>query len=281
MASVSVSAPAPAPAAPAEEAARRSAAEAAPLEPEAPEAEPAAPADPDLPLPSLRGGALVSVVIDDLGRSVQAVDRLAALGVDLSYAVLPFETRTAEVARRLAEHRSEILVHLPMEADGSADPGPGALFRTMDAQELARRTRAALAAVPGAVGANNHMGSALSADDLAMQPVLGVLEERGLFFLDSRTSAESVGFRLARRMGIPAAERQVFLDREIDAEQIRAQFRRLLAMAADEGAAIAIGHPYPETLQVLREEIPAARAAGFRFVPVSYLLERSGVEEEM
>jgi uncharacterized protein len=235
----------------------------------------------DRPVAPAHGEALVAVVIDDLGRSVDAVDRLAALGVDLTYAVLPFETRTAEVARRLAEHRAEILLHLPMEAGGDANPGPGALFRTMAPEELARRTREALAAVPGAVGANNHMGSALSADDGAMAPVLRVLEERGLFFLDSRTSAESVGYRLARRMGIPAAERQVFLDREIDVEEIRAQFRRLLSVAAESGAAIAIGHPYPETLLVLEEEVPAARASGFRFVPVSYLLERSGVEEGM
>ncbi|HVS65074.1 MAG TPA: divergent polysaccharide deacetylase family protein [Thermoanaerobaculia bacterium] len=231
------------------------------------------------PVPAARrGGSLVALVIDDLGRSVDTIDRLAALGVEMSYSVLPFESRTPQVVRELNERGAEILLHLPMEADGAADPGPGSLLRSMDSDELRRRTREALAAVPGAIGANNHMGSALSSDGAALEPVLVELGERGLFFLDSRTTADSVGFRLARELGIPAAERRVFLDREIDREAIRGQFRRLLEQAAERGSAIAIGHPYEETLDVLRQEVPLAKEAGFRFVPVSYLMERSGVE---
>jgi len=234
-------------------------------------------ADAPFPAPQ-RGGALVALVIDDLGRSVDTIDRLAALGVDMSYSVLPFESRTQQVVRELNERGAEILLHLPMEADGAADPGPGSLLLSMNSEELRRRTREALAAVPGAIGANNHMGSALSSDGAALEPVLVELGERGLFFLDSRTTADSVGFRLARELGIPAAERRIFLDREIDRDSIRAQFRRLLEQAAERGSAIAIGHPYEETLDVLRQEVPLAKEAGFRFVPVSYLMERSGVE---
>ena len=216
-----------------------------------------------------RGQALVALVIDDLGRSLETIDRLEALEVDLSYSVLPFETRTPEVVRELHERGAEILLHLPMEADGPADPGPGSLLRAMGEEELRRRTREALAAVPGAIGVNNHMGSALSSDSAALEPVLAELGARGLFFLDSRTTADSVGFRLARELGIPAAERRVFLDRKVDREEIRAQFRRLLEEAAERGSAIAIGHPYEETLEVLRDEVPRAKRAGYRFVPVS------------
>jgi polysaccharide deacetylase 2 family uncharacterized protein YibQ len=221
-------------------------------------------------------GARVAVVIDDLGRSVADLDTLDALGVPLTYAVLPFESHTPEVAAELARRDREVLVHLPMEPVNGANPGPGALTRAMGRRELVRATRAALAAVPGAVGVNNHMGSGLCTDRRAMRTVLGVLEKRGLYFLDSRTTADTVAYQVATSLGIPAAERQVFLDREPTPEEITHQFRRLLALARERGSATAIGHPHPETLEVLAREIPGAVERGYDFVPVSFLLQRPG-----
>ena len=226
-----------------------------------------------LPVPP--GGARVALVIDDLGRSVGQVDALEALGVPLTYAVLPFESKTPAVAEELRRRGAEVLLHLPMQAQSGADPGPGALTLGMSDDELAAATEAALAAVPGAVGVNNHMGSVLTADERSMRAVLGVLARRGLFFVDSRTSAASVAFRVARALDLPAAERQVFLDPDPRPQAIRFQFARLLNLARERGSAIAIGHPHPATLDVLREEIPAARARGYELVPVSYLLTRS------
>lgn len=220
----------------------------------------------------------VALVIDDLGERLEDLEPLAALGVPISYAVLPFEKRTQEVVTELRKRRVEILLHLPMEPRNGEDPGPGALRVTMDDDQLRRGTEAALRAVPGVVGVNNHMGSRLSEDERALTPVLRVLAERGLFFLDSRTSAESLGYRTARSLGLPAAERNVFLDRDPGPEAIRTQFHRLLDLSRTRGAAVAIGHPLPSTLQVLSEEVPRARAEGFEFVPVSDLLDRDGAE---
>ena len=225
--------------------------------------------------PSLGAGAdapRVAVVIDDLGRSVATLIELEALAVELSYSVLPYETRTQEVVAHLRRGGLEIICHLPMEALGSANPGPGALTRAMSRGELVQATRAALDAVPGSVGANNHMGSFLSADRFAMTAILGVLESRGLYFLDSRTSPDTVGFAIAHERGLPAAERQVFLDGDRETAAISEQFHRLLELAGDSGSAVAIGHPYPETLEVLRQEIPRAVAEGVRFVRLSDLI---------
>ena len=223
------------------------------------------------------GGALLALVIDDLGRSVADLDRIRALGVPVTYAVLPFESRTGEVAAELERRGEEVIVHLPMEPSNGANPGPGALTAAMSRRELAAGTRRALGAVPGAVGVNNHMGSRLSAEPPAMEAVLRVIGGRSLYWLDSRTSADSVAYGTARSLGIPAAERQVFLDPDPRADAVRLQFRRLLLLARERGAAIAIGHPHPETLAVLEEEIPAAVERGYRFVPVSFLLDRSAV----
>ena len=219
----------------------------------------------------------LSIVIDDLGRSVETIDRLGKLGVPLSYAVLPFETRTSEVVQRLSESRREILCHLPMQASKGNNPGPGALILGMTPRQLARATREAVSRVPGAVGVNNHMGSGLTQDESSMVAILEVLRDEELFFLDSRTIADTVGFDVARSLGIATAERQVFLDTDPGIEAVRFQFARLRQLAAEKGAAIAIGHPYPSTLQVLEEEIPISLSRGFNFVPVSFLLERTGL----
>jgi uncharacterized protein len=245
------------------------------VEPESATAKPATPVPPPAGPVS---GVRVALVIDDLGGSVDELPPLEGLGVPITYAVLPFQEQTPQVVAELRQRGAEILLHLPMEPKNGEDPGPGALLRGMSDEELREKTLAALAAVPGAVGVNNHMGSGLSAEREPMKTILGVLAERGLFFLDSRTSAESVGYKVARELGVPAAERQVFLDGEPTPEAIAAQFQRLLGLARLHGAAIAIGHPHPETLAALEREVPKAKAEGYEFVPVSYLLDRSGDE---
>lgn len=238
------------------------------LPPEAPDAEPVEDGETRLP-------GHVALVIDDLGERLEDLEPLLALGVPVTYAVLPYEKNTPGVVAELRKRRVEMLLHLPMEPRNGEDPGPGALLVDMDDDQLREKTEAALHAVPGVVGVNNHMGSRLSEDARAMTPILRVLAERGLFFLDSRTSAESQGYRTARSLGLPAAERHVFLDRDPSPEAIRTQFRRLLELSRTRGAAVAIGHPLPGTLQVLTEEVPKAREEGFEFVPVSDLLDRS------
>jgi uncharacterized protein len=246
------------------------------VEPEAPAAVPAAtetvtPAGPV-------HGARIALVIDDLGHDVADLRPLEALGVPVTYSVLPYEPQTPEVVAELRQRKAEILLHLPMEPRNGENPGPGALRQGMSDGELRQRTEEALKAVPGAVGVNNHMGSLLSAEEGPMNTVLGVLAERSLFFLDSRTSADSVGYKVALSLGVPAAERQVFLDGEATPEAIHTQLQRLLNIARTRGSAIAIGHPHPETLAALTREVPRAKAEGFEFVPVSYLLTRAGGE---
>jgi len=219
------------------------------------------------------GPPRISIVIDDLGRSVRELDALASLGIPLTYSVLPFESQTPRVVAELRRRGAELLCHLPMEAKGDADPGPGALHLGMGREELADATRRALAAVPGAAGVNNHMGSAIAPETEAMSVVLRVVAERNLYFLDSRTSADTLGYTLARHLGVPAGERQIFLDTERDPAFIREQFAALLQVASERGGAIAIAHPYPETLAILTAEVPEAIARGFRFVPASALMD--------
>jgi hypothetical protein len=226
------------------------------------------------PAPGATAHPRLALVIDDLGRSLEDLDTLASFGVPITYAVLPFEVRTAEVVSELRRRGAEYLCHLPMEAQGGANPGPGALLLSMGHAELEAATRKALAAVPGALGVNNHMGSGIAANREAITAVVSVVAEEGLYFLDSRTTHETLGYTVAHQLGIPAAERQVFLDTRREREYIRGQFAQFLKAARTRGGAIAIAHPYPETLEVLAESVPRAVAEGFEFVRVSALLER-------
>lgn len=245
-----------------------------------PVADPAAEPGGDSATEPTESRARIALVIDDLGRSLGDLETLDALGVPLTFSVLPFEVLTPQVVAEIDRRGWEMLLHLPMEPKSGVDPGPGALTSMMTEEQLATATRAALAAVPGAVGVNNHMGSTLSADLRSMEAILTVVKEQGLFYLDSRTSAESVAYRAAVEQGIPAAERQVFIDAEIAPESIEEQFDRLLNLASERGAAVAIGHPHRPTLEVLAYRIPDALARGFEFVPVSFLLDRPAAAVE-
>jgi len=227
-----------------------------------------------LPAPPAAARPQVALVIDDLGRGVEILEHLARLDVPLTYAVLPYESQTDQVVAWLRGHGAEMLCHLPMEPANGHDPGPGALRRAMSKRELVAATARALARVPVAVGVNNHMGSSFSTERRAMRTMLGVLAKRDLYYLDSRTTAATVGYQLARKLGLRAAERQVFLDNVRDRKNIQAQFVVLLEQAIRHGGAISIAHPYPETVRALAELIPRARAAGYVFVPVSALVRR-------
>ena len=219
------------------------------------------------------GPVRIALVIDDLGRSLTDLDRLAGLGIPLTYAVLPFESRTPQVVQTLRDRGAEVLCHLPMEPTNGADPGPGALRSTMTGAELRAATLRALDAVPGAVGVNNHMGSGVTSRRDAMAVVLGLVAERGLYYLDSRTTSETVGYAVARELDVPAAERQVFLDDDRRPERLAEEWRRLLDLAHRRGGAIGIAHPHPETLELLAREIPSALEAGVEFVVARDLVD--------
>lgn len=215
----------------------------------------------------------IAIVIDDVGWDPQAIAPLFALEVPLSLAILPETPYRAAIAQAARQRGWDVLLHLPMEpAASTVPPGKYALFSHMSAAELTAQLEAALRALPAAVGVNNHMGSRFTENREAMRTVLQQLKRRRLFFLDSRTSPHSQAYRLARELGVPTAQRHVFLDAEAEEGKIRQQLERLLHLARRHGSAIGIGHPYPETVAVLRQMVPQLRQAAVEFVPVSHLV---------
>ena len=171
----------------------------------------------------------------------------------------------------------EIMLHLPMEPIEypGVDPGPGALLAAMGADELLRVLEKNLASVPHAKGVNNHMGSRLTANSEQMYQVFTVLKRRGLFFVDSRTTENSVCRPSARLFQIPFAQRDVFLDHYPEPDFIRRQIRQLIRIARRKGSAVGIAHPGSATYRILKEELPALQKQ-VEIVPASSLVRVVG-----
>ncbi len=218
----------------------------------------------------------VAVVIDDLGMDRRATRRAIRLPAGVTLAFLPYAPAVARQAAMARARGHELLVHLPMEPVGGADPGPMALYRDLDEAEFRQRFEWNLSRLAGFVGINNHMGSAFTADVPAMRRLMRALASRGLLFLDSRTTEKTVARRTAARAGVRFARRAVFLDHERGSAAVAAALRRLLRRARRDGAAIAIGHPHPHTLAALETWLPTLERRGFLLVPVSSLARRPG-----
>ncbi len=215
----------------------------------------------------------VAIVVDDLGESEQDVQSLLDINIPLTFAVLPQRPFSRSIAQRLHSLGSEIILHLPLEPeDKDVNLGKGMLLLSMPREELLSRLRENLDSLPYLTGVNNHMGSAFTANEEGMRVVLGELKERGLFFLDNRTTAETVGLKVARELGVRAAERSVFLDNEEDPEYISSQLDKLIRMAREKGSAVGTCHPSSTTIRVLTEKLPEFSAQGIDFVPVSALV---------
>jgi len=227
-----------------------------------------------IPAPSIRTGAYVAIIIDDMGMDRARAARLAALPGPLTFSYLAYAPDIDAQSRGARANGHEIMLHMPMEPEGRDDPGPGALRISLTDDEIRARTAASLDRLPLAVGLNNHMGSKFTRDPRAMRPVLAELAARGLLFVDSRTSGSSVGLDVAKQSGVAAAGRDVFLDNEIDARAIRVQLAELERVASRRGSAIAIGHPHEATIEALAQFLPGMQARGLQLVAASAIVRQ-------
>ena len=167
----------------------------------------------------------------------------------------------------------EVIVHMPMENTGKTyGEEEFVLMTDMDKETIERRLKNALNQIPTAIGMNNHQGSKASADQHVMTNVAKVLKNKNLFYIDSRTTVETIGETTMEVFGVPTARRNIFLDNDDDEEKIVKQLQKLAKKAEKSGYAIGIGHVKPKTLFVLEEQIPILKRQGFKFEFVSRML---------
>lgn len=227
------------------------------------------------PAPSMltSHGPMMAIVIDDMGMNADTSDKFARVGASLTFAFLPYAHNLSLQTRSIKRHGHELMVHMPMEPETwDQNPGPNALLRDLEPTELRKRMDWNLGQFEGFSGINNHMGSLFTQSRADMKLVMASLKGKGLYFLDSRTSPNSVAYKTAFEMGIPAMSRDVFLDNDRDVDKIKAQLEKAHVIANKKGWSISIGHPYPETLEALQEWLPLAKRDGVVFVPLSKLV---------
>ena len=219
--------------------------------------------------------ARIAIIIDDLGYQLEAGRRAIDLPGPITFAILPGTPQGQRLARLAHDRGREVLLHLPLEpVDDSGQPEPGAI--TLDMSRTAFKTTFAnaIATVPFAIGVSSHRGSLLTRHPGHMGWLMEEIRLRGdLFFIDSYTTHESIALEIAAEAGVIATKRDVFLDHERTSEAVAREFERLKATAMKRGEAVAIGHPFPETLELLERELPRLRELGIELVTISEILE--------
>jgi uncharacterized protein len=196
--------------------------------------------------------------MDDLGYSLARAERVLALPVPVTLGLLPFAPDTAAIARRARDSGHEVILHQPMEPLTTTRRKPmlpGTLTVDMPEAQFHAYMDAALRAVPGLVGINNHTGSRLTQDRGAMQRLMALLAQRNLMFLDSRTTPATVAYATAREARVPALQRDVFLDHDPHPDAVHAAFQRALDIARARGQAIVIAHPYAISIDYLEQAL--------------------------
>ena len=227
---------------------------------------------PEIPPPALKGK--IGIIIDDFGyRNDEVSDGFLKLNAYLTYAVIPGHEYSTSFGEKAVNAGYEVIVHMPMENTGKTYGEEEFVLTTeMDNETIQRRVNTAFNQIPTAIGMNNHQGSSASADQRVMSSVARVMNERNLFFIDSRTTVETIAETTMEVFGVPTARRNVFLDNDDDEEKIIEQFMKLVKKSEELGSAIGIGHVKPKTLKVLKKHIPELQKKGFKFEFVSKML---------
>lgn len=223
----------------------------------------------------------LAIIIDDIGYSLALGKRTADLQGDFTLAVLPFTPHGIELAQRGHQRGKEIMLHAPMSNRRNYPLGRGGLVSGMQRAEFLTVLRQNLANIPHVQGVNNHMGSQLTEQAEPMRWLMAELKLRGLYFVDSRTSPQTKALTMAEKIQLPSRKRDVFLDDEPTRSNIRYQLLRALELAQQQGSAIAIGHPYPETLTELEQLQPLLNQYKVQLVKASQLMLPSGKYQQL
>ncbi len=219
--------------------------------------------------------ARVAIVIDDLGKESPIAREILNWDIPLTLSILPFTAHAKNIASEAHRKGKEVILHLPMEPRGypKIRPGEGVLLEEMNEEELLRQLSKDIEAIPYIKGVSNHMGSRLMEDPEKIRVILAELRRRKFFFLDSRTTPQTIGLQTAKSLGLRVAERSLFLDHSARKEDVKKQLEQLIQLSLSKGKAIGIGHPHPSTIKSLKEMIPKMQEKGIEIVLLSDLME--------
>jgi polysaccharide deacetylase 2 family uncharacterized protein YibQ len=195
----------------------------------------------------------IALIIDDIGHSVSRARAFLSVKVPMTFSILPQLQHSRGLSEEIAGKGYEVMLHQPMEPYGNEiQPGPGAVYITDENRKIEETIAENLWEIPQATGVNNHMGSRFTSCSTKVVQALKIIKKKDLFFVDSLTSSHSQAYKMALRLNMRTAPRNVFLDHNPDIRAVRRQLIHLKRHAVKHGVAIGIGHPHLSTLTALR-----------------------------
>ena len=217
----------------------------------------------------------IVIIIDDFGyRDDNVSEGFLSLDADITFAIIPGHQNSKVFAAKADQNGYEVIVHMPMESTNETrGEKEYKLTTSMTSDEIESKVEEVISEFPEAVGMNNHQGSKATSDKRIMNIVGNVLKRHGKYFIDSRTSSDTVAETTMRSRGVPTIRRHVFLDNENQKNKIREQLYKLADKAELKGLAVGIGHAKTNTLKVLKQEIPRLKEHGFKFQFASFAVE--------
>lgn len=215
----------------------------------------------------------VSIIIDDIGFSKERAIEIMNISKNITLSVLPFTEFGKELAELAFEKDIEVMLHLPLESlNNDQNTEDGTIFSNMPRNQIEKIIKDGLIDIPFVKGVNNHKGSAISKNVLKIKEILEILSVEKLFYIDSKTTPDTVVKKIAEQMKINFCERDIFLDHIQNMKSIEIQFNKLVKIAKKNKKAIAIGHPYESTILFLKGINEKLRAEKLKLVPVSSIL---------
>jgi len=221
---------------------------------------------------------VIALIIDDMGIDKKRTKKISELPAPLTMSFIAYADHLPEQMTKAKEDKKELMLHIPMQpANDKIDSGPNTFRTDMDAALIAQVLQISMPQELldiGVVGINNHMGSLFTADEKSMKAFFRAFKPYDLFFIDSVTSKDSVGLKLADKEHIAAASRNIFIDNKDDENYILGQLKKLEEAAEENGFAIGIGHPHDGTINALKKWLPSLKAKQLYLVPASYVVTR-------
>ena len=221
---------------------------------------------------------VIALIIDDMGIDKKRTKKISELPAPLTMSFIAYADHLPEQMTKAKEDKKELMLHIPMQpANDKIDSGPNTFKTNMDAALIAQVLQITMPQELlniGVVGINNHMGSLFTANEKSMKAFFRAFKPYDLFFIDSVTSKDSVGLKLADKEHIAAAARNIFIDNMDDENYILGQLKKLEDAAQDNGFAIGIGHPHDGTINTLKKWLPTLKAKQLYLVPASYVVTR-------
>ena len=218
---------------------------------------------------------LIAIVIDDMGINAENSKKIIDLKAKLTASFLTYGKNLREFIESAKAERKEVIVHIPMEPYSATNTAPNQLNVAMSDNEIKKNLELVLDNFDAdLIGGNNHMGSKFTENREKLVPVMKILKKRGMFFLDSKTSAKAIGCEVAEEFGVECVSRDVFLDNENDFNYITGQLQQVEKIARKKGYAIAIGHPKSQTVEALRDWVAKLDKQHFKLVYLSEILKK-------